>query len=161
MCVGIVHRDLKSLNLLLDAKWNVKVSDFGLTKFKEDVKSTQSNVAGTVHWTAPEVLNESGQADLILADVYAFGIILWELLTRQQPYFGMRYAATSLLSIVCRMCEHALSLRCSSLCGLMWLRGSTVRQRWPCRLSEMASDLHCPMTMMKARARRARSSTRS
>ena len=89
---GIVHRDLKSLNLLLDAKWNVKVSDFGLTKFKEDVKNkTSRDVAGSVHWTAPEVLNESGDVDFILADVYSFGIILWELLTRTQPYAGMRY----------------------------------------------------------------------
>jgi serine/threonine protein kinase len=84
---------LKSLNLLLDAKWNVKVSDFGLTKFKEDVKiKTSRDVAGSVHWTAPEVLNESGDADLILADVYSFGIILWELHTRTQPYAGMRCA---------------------------------------------------------------------
>jgi serine/threonine protein kinase len=53
---GIVHRDLKSLNLLLDNKWNVKVSDFGLTKFKEDIKSKgMRDIAGSVHWTAPEV----------------------------------------------------------------------------------------------------------
>jgi serine/threonine protein kinase len=51
---GIVHRDLKSLNLLLDNKWNVKVSDFGLTKFKEEVKAGEA-VVGSVHWTAPEV----------------------------------------------------------------------------------------------------------
>jgi serine/threonine protein kinase len=55
---GIVHRDLKSLNLLLDAKWAVKVSDFGLTKFKEELKHaaySHTMLQGSVHWTAPEV----------------------------------------------------------------------------------------------------------
>ncbi len=71
---GIVHRDLKSLNLLLDAKWNVKVSDFGLTKFREEVqKATVHEAQGSIHWTAPEVLNETVDLDYTLADVYSFG----------------------------------------------------------------------------------------
>ncbi len=47
-----MHRDLKSLNLLLDNKWNVKVSDFGLTKFREDLKRNgNKDIQGSVHWT--------------------------------------------------------------------------------------------------------------
>ncbi|ELR24201.1 serine/threonine protein kinase [Acanthamoeba castellanii str. Neff] len=98
---GIVHRDLTSLNLLLDHKWNVKVSDFGLTKFKEDVrqggKYKDNAIVGSLHWTAPEVLNESVSAgqDFLLADVYSFGIILWELLSREQPYAGMSPVAVA------------------------------------------------------------------
>jgi serine/threonine protein kinase len=94
---GIVHRDLKSLNLLLDAKWNVKVSDFGLTKFREEVqKATVREAQGSIHWTAPEVLNETADVDLTLADVYSFGIIMWELMTREQPYAGMGCVSLSL-----------------------------------------------------------------
>lgn len=68
------------------------MSDFGLTKFKEEMKrGGAKEVQGSVHWTAPEILNEAMDIDYMLADVYSFGIILWELSTRQQPYMGMRY----------------------------------------------------------------------
>ncbi len=73
---GIVHRDLKSLNLLLDNKWNVKVSDFGLTQFKEDAKNNHGAAHQmSIHWTAPEVLNEAKDIDYALADVYSFGTV--------------------------------------------------------------------------------------
>jgi len=113
---GIVHRDLKLLNLLLDNKWNIKVrlqstppesplgfqltsyhmewqvSDFGLTKLKQDIKigKNGNEGLGSIPWTAPEVLNDTPNLDYVLADVYAFGIIMWELLTRSQPYPGLR-----------------------------------------------------------------------
>ena len=75
-CAGIVHRDLKSLNLLLDSKWNVKVSDFGLTKFRDELKKGGQGLGqGSIHWTAPEILNEAFGADLALADVYSFGAL--------------------------------------------------------------------------------------
>jgi len=102
---GIVHGDLKSLNLLLDNKWNVKVSDFGLTRSREQLKmqhqlSELANAGGSIQWTAPEVLNETPSACLKLAEVYSFGIILWEVHTRMDPYPGMRFSDASSASLL-------------------------------------------------------------
>jgi len=98
----VFHRDLKSMNLLLDAKWNVKVSDFGLTRLGTDASPNSSGgkrrneiIEGTVQWLAPEALASDPDIDPIYVDVYAFGVVLWELLTRDQPYAGLNQAAVA------------------------------------------------------------------
>jgi len=84
----VLHRDLKSANLLLDESYTTKVADFGLSRIKAHRKSSSmTGNCGTVQWMAPEVLANESYAEP--ADVYSFGIILWELLTRECPYEGM------------------------------------------------------------------------
>lgn len=78
----ILHRDLKSDNLLVDKDWNVKVADFGLTRFLDEKK--QMTQVGTPMWMAPEVI--MGEQYTEKADVYSFGIIMWEILMRKEPY---------------------------------------------------------------------------
>jgi len=83
---AVLHRDLKSANILLDDSYNPKVCDFGLSRIKAHENSMTAN-CGTVQWMAPEILANEAYAEP--ADVYSYGIILWELLTRQCPYEGM------------------------------------------------------------------------
>jgi len=78
----ILHRDLKSDNLLVSHDWTIKVADFGLTRFMSERKTM--TMVGTPMWMAPEVI--TGKKYTEKADVYAFGIILWEILTRSEPY---------------------------------------------------------------------------
>jgi serine/threonine-protein kinase CTR1 len=87
---SIVHRDLKSPNLLVDKTWTVKVCDFGLSRLKANTFLSSKSAAGTPEWMAPEVLRDEPSNEK--SDVYSFGVILWELITLQQPWSGLNAA---------------------------------------------------------------------
>ncbi|KAL9433619.1 hypothetical protein AB3S75_028447 [Citrus x aurantiifolia] len=80
----IVHRDLKSSNLLVDKNWTVKVGDFGLSSLKNATYLTAKSGRGTPQWMAPEVLRSEPSNEK--SDVFSFGVILWELVTASIPW---------------------------------------------------------------------------
>ncbi|MDP4105105.1 MAG: protein kinase [Bacillota bacterium] len=81
----ILHRDLKSLNILLDNHLRAKLADFGLAKVKHESSSQSSVAKGTVLWMAPELFDDEPKMTTA-SDVYSFGMVLWELVTRLLPY---------------------------------------------------------------------------
>jgi len=80
----IIHRDLKSPNLLVDALWHVKISDFNLSRALEQDSFSTSLQITNPRWLAPEILR--GEHGGKAADVYSFGIVLWELMTWRLPW---------------------------------------------------------------------------
>ncbi len=84
---GLVHRDVKPENVLLTADRRIKVADFGLARAVTEVTSTTTGtVLGTVAYLAPELVVD-GTSDA-RTDVYAVGILLYEMITGRQPYTG-------------------------------------------------------------------------
>ncbi|XP_057871491.2 uncharacterized protein LOC131077922 isoform X1 [Cryptomeria japonica] len=93
---NIVHFDLKCENLLVNMRDPqrpiCKVGDLGLSKIKHQTL-VSGGVRGTLPWMAPELLNGSSNMVSEKVDVFSFGIVMWELLTGEEPYANMHYGA--------------------------------------------------------------------
>lgn len=85
--LGIVHRDIKSHNILVDDNFTVKVCDFGLAKFTADLNRGSMQYAGTPTYMAPELFQKRAYDQSV--DVYAFGCLLWEIINREVPFDGL------------------------------------------------------------------------
>ena len=85
--LGVLHRDVKPSNMLLDEAGSVAVSDFGLARGDDSTQLTRDGqLVGTTHYLAPELIE--GSPATVATDVYAFGCLLYECLTGAPPFAG-------------------------------------------------------------------------
>ncbi|KDO25149.1 serine/threonine protein kinase [Saprolegnia parasitica CBS 223.65] len=96
----VIHRDLKSRNVLLDASGGAKLTDFGVSRELCDSR-TLTNGIGTFQWMAPEVINGSSYTEA--ADIYSFGVIVSEMSTHEVPYTQRCFSSQSAQSLLTKV----------------------------------------------------------
>ncbi|TNM99552.1 hypothetical protein fugu_012585 [Takifugu bimaculatus] len=153
--VSIIHRDLKSSNILLLEKIEnddigrktLKITDFGLAR--EWHKTTKMSAAGTYSWMAPEVIKSSLFSKG--SDVWGYGVLLWELLTGEVPYRGIDG-----LAVAYGVAVNKLTLPIPSTCPepfakLMeecWDQDPHVRPSFSCILEQLSAIEEAVMATM-------------
>ncbi|NXG09053.1 PAK1 kinase, partial [Sakesphorus luctuosus] len=83
-CHQVIHRDLKSDNILLGMDGSIKLADFGLCARITPEQSTRSSTVGTAHWMAPEYITKDAYGPKV--DIWALGILVIEMLQGEPPY---------------------------------------------------------------------------
>ncbi|RDX83768.1 Serine/threonine-protein kinase STY17, partial [Mucuna pruriens] len=136
----IVHRDIKSENMLLDANQNLKIADFGVSRVEATNQSEMTGETGTYGYMAPEVLN--GKSYNRKCDVYSFGICLWEIYCCNMPYSKLSLAAVS-CAVINQHLRPEIPRRCpSALANIM-------RKCWDAK-PERRPEMHEVVKMLEA-----------
>src|SRR5205085_3875575 len=103
---GVVHRDIKPQNIVINSQDIAKITDFGLARSRETVTLTQSNVfMGTAYYIPPEQAESARSADT-RSDLYSLATVLFEMLTGHPPFEG----DTAVDIVVKHMNEHVHSI---------------------------------------------------
>ena len=95
----VIHGDLKAKNVLIDANFRAKVTDFGLSAKKQD------SASGTPYWMAPELLRGECTNNA-KSDIYAFGIMIYEVFSRENPYHGESH-----MEVLRAICDRKINKR--------------------------------------------------
>ncbi len=96
---GVLHRDLKSANILVDKNFQAKLADFGLAKINTDSVSPTHKSSQAISWMPPECLRHDG-VYTTASDIYSYGVILWELMTGKLPLEDCKDNMKSILTRV-------------------------------------------------------------
>jgi serine/threonine protein kinase len=83
---GLIHRDVKSSNILLDAEGQAKLSDFGVSIVSQPAKAARGEVMGTAAYIAPERV--LGEEATVQSDIYSLGVVLYEMLAGRLPFLA-------------------------------------------------------------------------
>lgn len=94
---GVIHKDIKGQNILIDVDKNVKITDFGIADILEDETTKTQSLMGTPQYVAPETLNRN--ISNAQTDIYSVGILMYELLCGHAPFTGDKPAVIMMKQI--------------------------------------------------------------
>ncbi|GAB4833066.1 Serine/threonine-protein kinase sty13 [Ancistrocladus abbreviatus] len=106
--LGLIHRDLKSDNLLIFSDKSIKIADFGVARIEVQTEGMTPET-GTYRWMAPEMIQHRPYTQKV--DVYSFGIVLWELITGMLPFQNMT-AVQAAFAVVNKSVRPSIPMDC-------------------------------------------------